>query len=290
MKTINPSSFFAAALIIIMLTTLNSCNESSTDNTKNSSSDFLFKVSVKNSTGDAIQGLRVSAYSDPTNTGFPKKQMITKINASSMINFALPTSCVVTLSLIELDGRTLQQPIKNSLLNAGSYAVTINIANKSAGSRVYKAVLSAKNDTSNIELFRDSIYVALWQFDPSLSVLGYTSDKGIFETADSLSFPNVLTLPPIVHTTERDPTPVGMFTFPSDVVITLYDSTTQKSQSVVKKVNKGKNEFELIWNPTGIIIEPFVKNTFNTATPDTGVISTIPTEFHLYQNYPNPFN
>lgn len=291
MKTIKHSSFFASVLIVIvLLTTLNSCNENSTDNTKKLSNDFLFKVTVKNSAGAAVQGLRVSAYSDPTIAGFPKNQKTAKINASSMINFALPKSCLVTLSLFELDGRTIQQPIKNSLLNAGSYAVTINIMNRSAGSRVYKAVLSAKNDTSNIELFRDSIYVALWQFDPSLSVLGYTSGAGVFETNDSLSFPNVLTIPPIVRTTEKDPTPIGMFTFPSDIVITLYDSTTHKSQTHKQKVYKGKNEFELVWNPTGVIIEPLVKNIFNTATPDTGIVGTIPTEFHLYQNYPNPFN
>ena len=293
MKTINTSFFLAAIFTLFaLLTALNSCNDSTTDNTKKSSNDFLFKVTVKNSTGALVQGLRVSAYNDPTTIGFPKKQNPKNINSASSLNFALSKSCVVTLSILELDGKIVQQPMKNSLLNAGMYSVTISIINKSAGARVYKALLTAMNDTTHIEFFRDSIYIALWQFDPLYSILGYTSNTGIFETGDSLSFPNVLTLPPITHTTEKDPTPVGVFTFPSDVVITLYDSTTQKYQAFVRKVNKGKNEFELVWNPTGgaLIAEPLLNGTFTVATSDTVIKETVPKEMRLYQNYPNPFN
>jgi hypothetical protein len=293
MKTINkyfnPTAIFT---VLTLLIAMNSCNENTIDSSKKSSNDFLFKVTVKNSAGAAVQGLRLSAYNDPAAIGFPKKFKTAKINSASSLKFALSKSSIVTLSIIELDGRILQQPIKNSLLNAGSYSVTINIMDKSAGTRVYKAVLTAKSDTTNVEFFKDSVYIALWQFDPSFSILGYTSTTGIFETTDSLSFPNVLTLPPIIRTTERDPTPVGMFTFPSDVVIVLYDSTTQKSQAYSQKVNKGKNEFELVWNPAGggLIIEPLLKNTVTIAVPDTGINETIPKETRLYQNYPNPFN
>jgi hypothetical protein len=294
MKAIKKYPFLLTAItVIILLVLINSCNDSTTDNTNKSSNDFLFKVTVKNSAGVAVQGLRVSAYNDPTTMGFPKTMKVQNINAVSTINFALSKRCVAALTLYELDGTIFQRLITSSPRDAGMYAVNVNFNSKSIGARVYKAVLTAKNDTTNVEFFRDSIYVAQWQPDASVSVLGYTSSTGIFETADSLSFPNVLTLPLMTHTAEQGYDSIGVFTFPSDVVITLYDSTTQKSQMYVRKVNKGKNEFELVWNPTGgaLIIEPFSIDKFTAAIPDCVIVEPVYTgKTRLYQNYPNPFN
>jgi hypothetical protein len=272
-----------------------SCNESVSDPGESASKDFLFRVIIINSNGQPVPGLRVSAYNDPSKGGFSNIQQFyrgNKITSQSTLNFAISNNCKVTLSLYELNGNILQQPLNNELLDMGMYAVTLSVNNTMAGTRVYKAVLRAVNDTTNIQFFTDSIFITLWQPDPMFSILGYTSNEGIFEMYDTLSFPNLLTLPPMVRTFATGPDSVGIFTFSNDIVITLSDTINGMSQTYIRSITKGKNEFELNWNPSGYFMSsqsnPIQR--FEISKIDTGNTVITPDETRLYQNYPNPFN
>jgi len=290
------NSFFSLlsyAFTITILSTFNSCKNNATDSS--GTNNFLFQVTVKNSTGQPVQGLRISAFNRPFNFEFPKRgnnHAVNKITSTSSIKFDLAKSCRVTLSLHELSGTKKQEPISDQLLQFGAYIVALKIIDATAGTRVYKVVLTAIDDTTKAQLFKDSVYITLWQPDPSLSVLDYTSSAGTVETSDSLLFPQLLTLPVMVRTNEMGDS-LGILTFPDDVVITVTDTAAQQSEQFIKKVVEGRNEFELIWNPSPTLQATKIVPTqyFNAAKADTSVGPVVtPTRFRLYQNYPNPFN
>ncbi|MCK9409420.1 MAG: hypothetical protein WCX28_12680 [Bacteriovoracaceae bacterium] len=295
----NKYSLFVLSIVsIFLVVSINSCTDGTTESEKkdeNINTGFLFRVVVKNSSGAPVQGIRVSAYNDPSIGGFPKYQKVSgseKAMSQSTINYALPRFSRVTLSIYEMDGMLVQQPVLNMPAEAGMYNVSLSINSNTIGTRVYKAVLRVLNDTTQALLFTDSISIVLWQPDASVSVVGYSSNSGVVETGDSLAFPHLLNLPTLTHTTEKDPTPVGEIIIPSQVVITLTDTTTKKSVTFKRTVVHGKNEFGLTWSSA---VQPFAlspylfPNIFH-AVKDTSISDVVPTAFRLQQNYPNPFN
>ena len=144
----------------------------------------------------------------------------------------------------------------------------------------------------NKYLFKDSIYITLLDNSPENSILGYTSKSGTFETTDSLSFPNILTLPPIVETNATGPAPIGVFSFSQSIVITLIDTVTSRSVSYVRQVIKGQNVFNLTWNPSSgsTSTNPSVSmerlERMNPFSADTIILP--PPRWELTQNFPNP--
>ena len=151
--------------------------------------------------------------------------------------------------------------------------------------------LARKADEISLEFYNGTIYLTLWQTDPATSIIGYTDNNGIFETSDSLSFPSALDVPLQTYTTQTGPESVGVFSIPLSVTIMAVDTVSKKYMSVVKNVIKGKNEFELTWNPVHLSLEKNAGNNgFVLVNPDTGIRVIIPKETRLYQNYPNPFN
>ncbi|MFA6455643.1 MAG: hypothetical protein WCW40_02385 [Bacteroidota bacterium] len=285
--------FLLGALLIMM----NSCTEPSSDNGAGggTSSAFRLQVTVKDSSGKSLHGVRVSAY----NYLFPPDLMkqfgsnsARKISSSAMITYALADTYRVSLSVNELDGRTISLPVQSRMSLPGMYAVTLSVNNSFAGTRVYKAVLSAVDTAARTERFRDSIYITLWQPDAEFSVVGYTSEKGVCESNDSLLFPHLLQLPAMTRTNATGPDSVGTFTFPDIYVITLTDTLTKQSQSFVRTVGKGTNDIQLTWNSSGIGISSvqwYSGNRYFIAA-DSTLPSRVPTVTKLFQNYPNPFN
>ncbi|MFA6469459.1 MAG: hypothetical protein WCW35_11215 [Bacteroidota bacterium] len=293
----SPISANILILCVLLFTSISCTDTSAGSGTggSGSSNAFLFHVIVKDSVGNPVQGLRISACSDLSPAGMYKQQNGKNASGTAsqaVITYALADTYRVSLSVFELDGSTIALPVQNIILLPGMYAVSVNVNNSSAGTRVYNAVLSAVDTASRSEQFRDSIYITLWQQDVGLSVLGYTTEKGICESNDSLSFPHLFKLPPMIRTDATGPDSIGIFSLPETYVITLTDSLTNQAQSYIRTVDKGRNEFQLTWNPpgTGISAAQYHRNSRLATAADTTIPSGAPTVTKLYQNYPNPFN
>lgn len=253
---------------------------------------FVFRLTVKNQGGHPVPRLRVSVYPS-VDVGslprFPAGQSVRGVTASSTVNFGVATPARVSLSLNDLDGSPIQTALENRLLNAGVYAYTLSL-HRSDGARVMVCRFVAADSGTGAVVFRDSMYVTLWQPDYQIATAGYTSEGGIFESRDSLSFPYILSLPPII-VTRNDPTPLGAFTFPDSCTITVVDTASAARMTFVRHLVRGSNDISVTWNPTaspgpvswkglssGVppsLLEPVNRNVF---------------EWRLYQNYPNPFN
>ena len=272
----------------------------------NASNNFSVKVDVKDSNGHPVQGIQVSAYSNLNFSCVSQQNNIfgaqthksyssdpLPFGATSTLAFQVQKSSMVTYEVYELDGSS-SGPLVNRFLQSGLYTVTLFFNLPIAGTRVYKFVLSAVNDTTQQVSFKDSIYMTLWCTDPQGTILGYTSNAGTFETSDSLSFPNILTLPPMIQTLDS-PDSLGTFSFLQNVSIVLTDPTTLQSMSYSRQIQKGLNEFNLEWNPSAnaSLLSKVSSNKKRQNMIDVNIQSVQvvapPVHWKLSQNYPNPF-
>jgi hypothetical protein len=253
---------------------------------------FFFRVVVKDQAGNPMPNVRVSVY-PPFDPSLLLKsstsQSSLSMNASTTLNFAMARAARVNLSLSDLDGTPIQKLIENRLLNAGQYAYTLSLQ-RTEGARVMVCRFVVSDTATGYIAFRDSIYVTLWQPDAQIAILGYTSGSGTFESRDTLAFPYVLSLPPIV-VTRYDPTPLETFSFPDSCLITLTDTAQATRMTFGQRLVHGPNEITVTWNPTGSP-SPMLRGGTSSDLPPSALSSGRQDAFdwRLFQNYPNPFN
>jgi hypothetical protein len=249
---------------------------------------FSLTLKVQDSLGNPVKGLQVSAYNLAVDSVLAKKSITAGTGATTTVSFAVSKSSFIDLTVYNLDGSTAATVVHQTH-DAGYYSCLLNFQDIQAGTRVYKAVITAVDDSSSKELFRDSVYLTMWRQDPAMSILGYTSASGTFGTGDSIAFPNILTLPALMRTTETGTEPLYVFTIPNEVVFTLCDTLHEVGMRVVKTIQRGKNEFVIQWNP-----EAGYKTSAIVKQPIPGIVKKdiipLPVNFRLYQNYPNPFH
>ncbi len=251
---------------------------------------FLFRVTVKDQAGNPVPNLRVSV-TPPFDLAPLQKPSpgpsASGITASSTVNFEVAAPARVNLFLNEMDGTTIQKLMENRFVNPGVYAVRLSLQGHD-GARVMVCRLAAVDTATGNSVFRDSIFVTLWQPDFQVAYLGFTSAAGMFESRDTLSFPYVLTLPPIVIT-RNDPTPLGSLSFPDSCMITLMDTAQGTHMTFGRRLVRGLNDIAVTWDPVGstgpanAALPPAEPTTLSPVTRDAFV-------WRLYQNYPNPFN
>jgi hypothetical protein len=179
--------------------------------------------------------------------------------------------------------------LNNYVAQPGAYRASLIIAQQ-VPTRVYKCHLIAQDTTSGAILFKDSIYAVLWQPDASISILGWTGTNGTFETQDTLFFPNVMALPPLVRMGLNGDS-LGTFTIKDSVTITLTDTSTNRSLQFAGTVKKGVNDIQLTWNP----IAGSPNNGAEARAVSSNVcqvtrVAKTTLEWKLKQNFPNPFN
>ena len=249
---------------------------------------FAFRITVKDAAGSPKPNIRVSVY-PPFDVGWLPAPLKSPagILASSTINFAVATPARITLSLLDLDGTLIQKLQDNTLRAAGLYAFTLSLQRRD-GARVMICRYVATDTATGTIAFRDSMYVTLWQPDAEIAVLSYTSGNGKLESSDTLAFPYVLSLPPIV-VTRTDPTPLGSFSFPDSCIITLKDTATADQMTFGRRLVHGTNEITVIWNPAGKALLK-TGNGLQTLPTAASAGARDPFQWKLYQNYPNPFN
>ena len=254
---------------------------------------FSVKISVKDTGGNPVAGLRISAWNHlsipPSNLTLSKKFYKNPLKSTCTIEFAIPIVSEAELSVFEVDGKLIET-LWHQQFEAGLYQCNWSI-NKQLPTRVYKYRLTAK-DTNGTYIFKDSCYAVLWQPDADISILGWTSNDGTFNTTDKLLFANTLQLPQFIFTEVFGPDSAGTFTIRDTVTIVLTDTVTHKSISSINVVKKDvENKIDLLWNPS------LAKQTSSENFQNSPAIikswrrlDGVPDKFKLYQNYPNPFN
>jgi hypothetical protein len=276
-------------ILFVLIILFSSCKDDSISVQRDNG--FSVKISVKDTVGNPVAGLRISAWNHLSLPiiRFPKSGTLEPQKSTCTIDFAIPISSEAELSVFEADGKFIET-LWHQQFEAGLYQCNWS-TNKQLPTRVYKYRLTAK-DTSGAYIFKDSSYAVLWQPDADISILGWTSNDGAFNTTDKLLFPNTLQLPQLIFTEVFGPDSAGTFTIRDTVTIVLTDTSTHKSISfnhVIK--NDIENKIDLLWNPNLAKQTSTEKISFSPMVKKSQIkLDGVPDKFKLYQNYPNPFN
>lgn len=278
---------------ISVIPLLISCKSDSTGPSAVTPHHFSLNISVRNSNGGPVPGLRISAWnllSPVTQPGLLKRVSHPPTTQSvTSIAFETPVASSVDLSAFELDGTLARTIFSNDRAAPGRYS-TNWIIHGQVPTRVFKCRFVARDTASGVVLFKDSIYAVLQQPDASISILGWTDASGTFETQDTLLFPNLLTLPPLVCT-DANGTRLGTFSITDSVLVTLSDTTAQKSHQFARIVRDGVNDIQLVWNPTAAsAIDSETQHAPQGPARQAARNSTSTLAWKLEQNAPNPFN
>jgi hypothetical protein len=277
-----------------------SCKDRGTNPITVDDTNFHFKIIIKDPAGNAINGLRVSAWgvlsidNQLYRTSISSQlNKVNKIQAATVLTFSLAKKAYVIFSVFNLLNQEIIRLTDEPKL-AGLYTVSWNAQSTPSfivPSGVYKCRLFAKSTTSDSVLFQDSIYAVLHQPDPQISVVGWTSQSGIFETTNALLFPKVLDPPALLRTNSTGPNIIGTFNYTDSVAVFLTDTTTHKQQLYYLTIGKQTNTFNLTWNPTTSPIFSIAGSlSISSDTLGVEIPTVIPSSWNLYQNYPNPFN
>ena len=259
--------------------------------------DFHFGISVVDTAGHPVSGLRVSIWSDMmdewwdggtlmyASVGRPLTRLVCLVEERSNIE----------VSVYDLDGARLEQ-LQNGVLSLGFHDFFLTAAYSPgawSGTRVLECRLTARDTTSGSVLDRDSVYAVFFTWDPEQNAIGLTDSGGTFETDDRLHFPHLWGLPEIELTTTECES-LGVLQLPDSIVIALSDTSTRGAYQHYHdsiKVTSGSNEFELVWDPQARSDAKLVAPGTDTQIPlSRGVGDSVDFSWHLYQNCPNPFN
>jgi hypothetical protein len=278
---------------IMVVILLSSCRDDTTSPPP--TTGFSAKMTIRNTSGAPVAGLRISAWNHlppgiPLSSQMAHGGLASPLSVST-IEFSVATPGRINLSVFEFDGSPVSTLV-DQLLSSGMYQV--NWSNLTyTPPRVYRYRLIARDSAGAVTLFRDSLYAVLWHVDAEIAILGWSSSAGTFETSDKLFFPNVLDLPRLVHTYSSGPDSLGTFTIPDSVTIALTDTVTHRQMKFDRVIRKGvANEIELIWNP--VLSKPWAPYQPPTheqhSTVRTNRTAAVLFDWKLYQNYPNPYN
>jgi|WetSurMetagenome_2_1015567.scaffolds.fasta_scaffold13463_6 hypothetical protein len=188
-------------------------------------------ISVVDTYGNPVPGIRVSCWN--------KLRWISGLLPSAPDTLALtiptsaifldmPTKGMVWMALYDMDGRiVLALCSDNTLWGPGQLRATF-VTGDYRTPRVLKCRCIVRDASSNI-LYRDSVYSLCWQPYAERSILGWTSADGSLSSDDSLKFPNVLALPPLVYAAETGWDTLGTFSLSDTLIFALTDTSSHRS-------------------------------------------------------------
>ncbi|UCF62792.1 MAG: hypothetical protein JSW33_09395 [bacterium] len=256
-------------------------------------SDFMFSVKVKSPDNRPLEGLTISAWNLIRFPGEKAGLIPHGLKAATTtIMFDLFDDAQVDLTIKDLKNEIIQNIYEQTLLFPGKYSVAPSFQSRD-GLVIYKCLLEVRDVKQHYLFFKDSTYMVLYQPDPTIAFLGLTNYKGEYQTDDRYKFPSTLAnLPELVYTDISSPEPLGEITISDQIVIIVWDPQRFVGQDYQRKIQPGKNHFELTWDPqtsrslsaTSILPEMVRKKQI--FFHENQQI----TQWKLYQNFPNPFN
>jgi hypothetical protein len=260
---------------------------------------FSFRVTVTDVGGDSLEGIRISGWNhlsipfpaSASGQDDPADMAAGRPSYTTTFAFSANTACNADLSVYDLAGDPVITLVDEYLSGSGTRVRTWHEPSGGLATGVYKCVLNCTDSLTGSLMFADSIYAVLYRPDADISVFGFTGSDGVFETGDSLLFPNTFELPSLVNT-DQGGNPQGTFSIFDTVTIVLTDTATGKQQEFQRTVTSGKNEFELTWDPAAAML-PKVMNGWADHQRSPAVVrktASMASEWKLWQNYPNPFD
>jgi len=284
------------SFLLLFLIIFNSCDDTLSPEDRN---DFSFMITVRDSIGNPIEGMRVAAwnYLKLSNGRILGKNGNIKSNfsATTSIRIGVSSNSIVSLIVYDLENQIISKIVNEEKLIAGLYEwqwqVTVPDPIK-----FYKCNYIARDTLNNELLFADSIYITLYQPDYQASYIGWTSSVGVFKTSKKILFPNLTEqFKSVVYTGRIDPIPLGYATFLDSIRIILVDTIASKWQNIAGSIHNGRNEFEVVWNPADSLTNVLNKRIEAEQSIYLKRLNKLTNESYdypwaLYQNYPNPFN
>ena len=283
-------------LLLSMLLFLDSCQ--TTGPVSPSEDEFVFRVIVKDSNGNSLPDIRVSAWNlvrIPNGNIIGKKNASSFQTASTCIEVSLQENSNIALNVYDLSDNFISN-IADTFLVKGKYAWTWGISDPSP-LKIYKCKLTAMDSLFNRTLFSDSIYMTLYQPDWNFTFIGFTDSNGMYETTDQYLFPSTLNnfIPlkycewdPIIYNEDT----LGTFRFIDSVRVVLTDTSTDFQYIYTEYIMGGDNIYEFtcdLFNTSMAERENSGKN-FNKQLFLQKNDTLGDYYWKLYQNYPNPFN
>jgi hypothetical protein len=283
--------------IIFALSTivsLQSCRDDLTNSPQNQPPPFSLSISVVDATNSPVPNLRISSWSKlaliagllpvPPDT-------LPRTLASSTIMLDMPTRAKVWMALYDMDNRIVLALYSDNTLWGPGMLRTTFVTGEYRTPRVLKCRCIVQDSLSTV-LYRDSIYSLCWQPYAERSILGWTSNTGTWSSRDSLTFPNVLTLPSLVHTGGTGWDTLGTFSLSDTLIFVLTDTSTHRQQFVEAVVRNGtQDSLRFVWQPTLQTrpMERFAETPSQGITVEMEKVSTVVAGWRLHQNYPNPY-
>jgi hypothetical protein len=252
---------------------------------------FSLSISVTDSLSRPVNGLQVSVLTWLAGVPSPSAPSARQSHhplAATTFGYDVASPSRVSLTIVDLDNSPVASIVDQVVTNPGSYLATWSVHQRFP-TRVFKCRFFARDTTTGAVLFADSNEVVLWQQDASLAVIGSTSSIGAFTTRDSLLFPNILTLPPLVLTSAAAPAPLGLFSVRDTVTIVLTDTLSQRSQNYQRVIVNGVNTLSLLWTPSAPSLMTKSRE-IPSSVRSSSSLARKGVAWGLWQNYPNPFN
>jgi hypothetical protein len=167
----------------------------------------------------------------------------------TIFRFATPEICAARLQLVDLEG-SVMRTILDGPLPPGEHSVFWDGSPQSGASRIYQARFDVWTPARDTLLFQDSICVARYFPDPSLSMgqLGFTDEQGVITLDDRLFFPGTYAHNPI-EAIDVEGSARGFFTFSDTLVITVTDTLSNAQQIYERVMTPLANDFTVIWQP-----------------------------------------
>ena len=232
------------------------------DTTGTDGNNFSFKITVKDTDGNPVEGLSVGV-ANKINLPVDKMQPRSGTN----IRFDVKEGTTAELTIYNLNNDL----IESNVFDHGFHEFPLDSQFDSTaigGTRVYKYVMQSEG-------FEHQKYMCQSKSpDYEQCIIGSTDLNGKFETDNRLLFPHLYNLPSMPAYDESPDDYLGEFSLSDTVEIILLDQNSGSYNIFEKIIGNNENSFDLIWEPDKN--RTFEQNTkFSKIKQDKGTSHTV---------------
>jgi len=255
--------------------------------------NFSFKLSVKDSAGNPVEGLNVSLM-NKIGPGIDKWDG-SNSRASTAIRALVNQDSKLEIKIKNINNNTVCN-LYSEDVDSGSYTIIWHGKDNDENdlpSGLYYCQMRAEQDGDTFYKEKHSMYL---QSTSSSHKNGTTDESGVFQTTNKKPFINLFKTDSL-RIVDMDGYEQEKEAFSDTTIICLYQgSSSQFIQMEYVKVKDKENEFEITWDPENRVKEVQVQNNLNLHEPLSGQIRDSPGDIipsedaKLVGSYPNPFN
>ncbi len=259
-----------------------SCSDDPTSTEGGGDDEFLFQVSVQDSSGIPMPDVRVSVWTKipdwvgeitgVTSWGRGHVQSAQQpppletqlmhnnpnpYNGVTQVRFTIAEEADVQLLVSDLEG-AIVDTLVNATMPAGHQSITMGAPATApgapweptglGGSALHKLSFSVRQPETGTLLYADSLYTVFWNRDPEKAAVGHTDPTGVFQTTNRLLFPSTYDYPQLAAVNEEG-VDLGLFRFADSIAIAVTSTVASASSTQVFKriITSGENRFTIVW-------------------------------------------